>query len=133
MDNLDDLFASAERALKFATNKVYQAEIFVQKIISQRLLFAKNTIKTISNIIEDSGIAVRVYDNAGRYGFSYTSSINQITEIERIVKAAISSMKLGSPDPDFESLPDPKPLPKVDELYDDHIAGTTCINEFAWK
>ncbi len=122
---MDNLFASAERALKFATSKVYQAEIFAQKAINQRLLFAKNEIKTVSNI-EDSGIAVRVYDNAGRYGFSYTSSLNQIEEIERIVKAAVSSMKLGSPDPDFESLPDPKPLPNVQELFDPHIANSAA-------
>jgi PmbA protein len=122
---LDNLFVSAERALKFATSKVYQAEIFAQQIISQRLLFANNSIKTVSNI-EDSGIAVRVYDNAGRYGFSYTSSLNQIKEIERIVDAAVSSMKLGSPDPDFESLPDPKPLPNVQELYDDLIANSSA-------
>ncbi len=122
---MDNLFASAERALRFATSKVYQAEIFAQKIISQRLLFAKNAIKTVSNI-DDSGIAVRVYDNAGRYGFSYTSSLNEMDEIERIVNAAISSMKLGSPDPDFESLPDPKPLPNVQELYDDHIANSSA-------
>jgi PmbA protein len=125
VDNLEYLFASAKRALKFAASKVYQAEIFAQQAISQRLSFAKNTIKTVSNV-EDNGIAVRVYDKAGRYGFSYTSSLNQIDEIERIVKAAISSMKLGSTDPDFESLPDPKPLPNVQELYDDHIANSTA-------
>ncbi|MFX1466738.1 MAG: TldD/PmbA family protein, partial [Promethearchaeota archaeon] len=122
---MDDLFASAERALKFAVNKVYQAEIFVQNIISQRLLFAKNAIKTVSNI-DDSGLAVRVYDTAGRYGFSYTASLSEIEEIERIVNAAVSSMKLGSPDPDFESLPDPKPLPNVQDLYDDHIANSSA-------
>ena len=122
---MDNLFASAERALKFATSKVYQTEIFAQKVISQRLLFAKNSIKTVSNI-EDSGIAVRVYDNAGRYGFSYTASLNEMDEIERIVDAAVSSMRLGSPDPDFESLPDPKPLPNVQELYDDHIANSSA-------
>jgi len=126
VDNLDDLFASAERALKFATSKVYQAEIFAQQINSQRLLFAKNAIKTLSNIVEDSGIAVRVYDNAGRYGFAYTSSLDQIEEIERIINAAISSMKLGSPDPDFDSLPEPKPLPNVQELYDDNIANSSA-------
>jgi len=69
---------------------------------------------------------VRVYDNAGRYGFSYTSSLNQIKEIERIVNAAVSSMKLGSPDPDFESLPDPKHLPNVQELYDNHITHSSA-------
>ncbi|WP_287583618.1 TldD/PmbA family protein [Candidatus Borrarchaeum sp.] len=122
---MDNLFASAERALKFATSKVYQTEIFAQKVISQRLLFAKNAIKTVSNI-EDSGIAVRVYDNAGRYGFSYAASLNEMDEIERIVNAAVSSMRLGSPDPDFESLPDPKPLPNVQELYDDHIANSSA-------
>ena len=122
---MDNLFASAERALKFAASKVYQAEIFAQKIISQSLLFAKNAIKTVSNI-EDNGIAVRVYDNAGRYGFSYTSSLNEMDEIERTVNAAVSSMRLGSPDPEFESLPEPKPLPNVQELYDHYIANSSA-------
>jgi PmbA protein len=121
VDNLDDLFASAERALKFAAGKVYQAEIFAQRLVSQNLSFAKSSIQSLSNI-EDSGLAARVYDSEGRQGFSYTSSITQSGEIERMVNAAVSSMKLGSPDPDFESLPEPKPLPAVQEVYDDSIA-----------
>jgi PmbA protein len=123
-DTVDELFASAEQALKLTTGKVYQAEVFAQRLVSQRLEFAKNAIKSVSNI-EDIGIAVRVYDTVGRQGFSYTSSIYNSDEIERMVNAAVSSMKLGSPDPDFESLPDPKTLPNVQELYDDNIAHSS--------
>lgn len=124
-DSVDNLFASAAKALKLAKSGAYQAEIFVQKIVSQRLSFAKSSIKSVSNI-EDSGIALRVYDNVGRQGFSYTSSINQLDEIERMVNVAVSSMKLGSPDPDFESLPEPKPLPIVLEIFDDDIAHSSA-------
>ena len=122
---MDNLFTSVEQALKLASSKVYQAEIFGQKLVSQRLIFAKNSIKSVSNI-EDSGIALRVYDNEGRQGFSYTSTINQSDEIERMVNAAVSSMKLGSPDPDFESLPEPKPLPSVREIYDANIVNSSA-------
>ncbi|MFX1519327.1 MAG: TldD/PmbA family protein [Promethearchaeota archaeon] len=118
---MDDLFVSVEQALKFAASKVYQAEIFAQRLVSQNLSFAKSSIKSVSNI-EDSGLAARVFDSEGRQGFSYTSSITQSGDIERMVNAAVSSMKLGSTDPDFESLTEPKPLPNVREIYDDNVA-----------
>jgi PmbA protein len=92
-------------------------ELFLEKSKYVNIEISENSIKN-SEIGSDSGISIRVIDNRGSLGFSFTNKLDK-NSIEKMVNIAIRMMRTGTEDTDFKSLP-PKcdKYPSVKGLFD---------------
>jgi len=106
-----------------------QIEVFLADTKMLTMRMERGTIKS-AHSLTDSGASVRVFWKK-HSAMSYTTSLNQ-DDIVNSIKTAISAAKAGRIDPNFTSLPEPKPLPKVVGLYDTNvdsfsIEDATCM------
>ena len=108
----------AEKALKEALKTVKQAEVLETSRSFSRILVENNKVTYIENGSTSSLRVMVIKDK--KIGLSY---INSLTEprVLKAVKVALDFMKVSKPDPDFESLVSPKPLPTVTQIFDEKI------------
>ncbi len=88
--------------------------------------------RDITVTIEKSGIkaadagrgeslSIRCFIHGGM-GYASVSGSDR-RDIDEAVERAVALARQASPDPDFRRLPDPKPAPGVEGLFDDAVAG----------
>jgi PmbA protein len=89
----------------------------------------KGAIET-SQQRESSGVSLKAYYRGG----VGTTSVNALDweRIEEAARAATALAKQSDPDPDFAALPDPEPLPEVEGLFDERIAGLATSQVIQW-
>jgi len=89
----------------------------------------KGAIET-SQQRESSGVSVRAYHRGG----VGSTSVNVLDwgRIEAAAHAAVALAKQSDPDPDFVALPGPQPLPEVEGLFDERIAGLAASQVIGW-
>ena len=118
-----DMFTFADKALRSIENNcnnIKCSEVYLSKDSYINIEIEENSIKN-SKLGTEAGISVRVIDNRGSLGFSFTNKLEDRT-IKKIVKSAVRMMKVGTPDPDFSNLPNKyNNYPTVKGLYDKNI------------
>jgi PmbA protein len=89
----------------------------------------KGAVET-SQSRESSGLSVRAWCKGG----VGSASVNVLDwdRIEEAARTAAALAKQSDPDPDFVALPGPEPLPEVEGLYDDRIAGLSASQAIQW-
>lgn len=95
------------------------AEVFLSRTHSTSVVIEKNSLKH-AYTVSDEGLSVKaVYK--GSVGFSYTT--NLVTRnATKTAELASAQARAGTPDPDFKSLPEPKGLPQIKDIYDKDTA-----------
>ena len=115
-----DFFNLANYGLNLLGNYdgVYaHGEIYLEKSKYVTIEISENSIKN-SEIGSDNGMSIRVIDNRGSLGFSFTNRLNK-NSINNMVKSAVKMMKVGTKDADFKSLPSKcAKYPNVKGLFD---------------
>ena len=108
----------AEKALKESLKIAKQAEVLETSRNFLRMLVENNKVTYIENG-STSSLRIMVVKEK-KIGISY---INSLTEprILKAVKVALDFMNVSKPDPNFESLVSPKPLPTVSKIFDNKI------------
>lgn len=92
-------------------------ELYFQKTKSYDIGLEKNSVKDC-DISNNAGFSVRVFDERGSLGFSYSNDLSKDT-IKKTVIIAIKMMKAGAPNNEFQDLPHPaKSYPTVSGIYD---------------
>ena len=92
-------------------------EIFIEKSKYINIEISENSIKN-SEIGSDNGISLRVINNIGSLGFSFTNKLDK-KSIEKMVNVSVKMMKAGTEDTDFKSLPFKcDKYPSVKDLFD---------------
>jgi len=127
MDDTNDIFELANYGIKIAEKMAPNfkcAEIFVGKNEYTNIELEENSIK-YSEIGNDHGVSIRIYNKRGSLGFAFTNKLNKRI-LEKIIKNAIKMMNAGTADPNFQNLPlKYKTYPKVKKLYDISIKTLT--------
>lgn len=78
----------------------------------------KSSIKQASRI-SDIGIGIRAFKN-GCSGFAYSTG-HDFSVVKRVAELAVSQAKRGTPDPDFEDLPEPRKGKQIEGMFDKKI------------
>jgi len=95
-----------------------EAEAYVEHRRVMELFMEREDFKTF-RMKEHFGVGVRsIVDK--RIGFSHISRLSD-ESLEEVCKAAFKNAKLSPRLEDWISLPSPKPLPKVEGIYDDQV------------
>jgi len=89
----------------------------------------KGAIET-SQLREFSGLSLRVFHRGG-VGSAGVDTL-EWPRIEEAARTAAELARQSDPDPDFVSLPGPEPLPEVEGLYDERIAGLSTSQAIQW-
>lgn len=111
-----DIVAAANRGVREALRAgAQEADAFVTIGDLLAAEVERASIKTVRRSRE-GGIGVRAYVG-GSLGFAYGNQL-KATAVARAARNAVAQARAGTPDPDFHSLPEPGPLPRVQGLYD---------------
>lgn len=123
MDDLLDIAnAACDKAVSEGADCV---EVHVSRGRSFSVSLEKGAIKT-SRSSEHSGASCRAFSRGG-VGFS-SANVLERERIDGAAQTAAALARQADPDPDFVSLPGPAPLPEVEGLYDDRIAGLSVAD-----
>ncbi len=115
-----ELVKNITNIIKVRETNVKCSEVYLSKDKYINIEIEENSIKN-STLGTEMGVSVRVIDNRGSLGFSFTNKFEKKT-IDKIVNTAIKMMKVGTSDPDFKDLPKkPKNYPSIRGLYDKNI------------
>jgi PmbA protein len=123
MEENYDVFNLANKGLHLAEKDIKDlkcVEVFVGLNEYLNIEVEQNAIKH-SEIGNEGGISIRVYNNQGSLGFAFTN-IFKPTSIQKIVKTASKMMNVGSADPYFTDLPAKSSrYPPIKGIYDSNI------------
>jgi PmbA protein len=105
------------------------AEVRVSEGRSFSTSLEKGAVKT-SQAQESSGLSLRAFCRGG----VGSASVNTLewTRIQDAARKAAALARQSNPDPDFVSLPGPAPLPEVEGLFDERIAGLGSAEVIRW-
>jgi len=106
MEQTLNVFSLANYALKFIeknSTNLKGAEVYFDFSKYLNIDIEENSIKN-SEQGSDGGVSVRLINQKGSLGFSFTNRLKK-KNIEKIIKIALKMMKSGTEDPDFKSLP----------------------------
>lgn len=101
------------------------AQVQVSRGRSFSVSLEKGAIKT-SHASTYSGMGVRAFCRGG-VGWS-SANVLQRNRVDEAARMAAALARQADPDPDFVSLPGPQPLPEVEGLWDDRIAGLSVAD-----
>ena len=101
---------------------VKHAEAFFTSTKTIEVAIRNSEILT-QNMIDDSGVGLRVVTSGNKVGFACTNALNKKTIMETGEKA-LAIAKASSPTPDF-ALPATTKIPKVERLFDPHVVEAT--------
>ncbi|MGQ9732297.1 MAG: TldD/PmbA family protein [Candidatus Zipacnadales bacterium] len=93
------------------------------------VLLEKGAIKA-SQSRQSSGLVVTAYYRGGSGGAN--ADVLDSSSIKKSESTAAALDRQSDPDPDFVSLPCHSPLPDVEGLYDERIAGLSSSQVIAW-
>ncbi len=115
-----ELLTVAERAVRSALQQgAAEAEAFVYTGRGTSVGIERGQI-TKTDRIMDQGVGIRVQINK-TIGFAYTNLTNNPTIIDTVIGKALSAARASKPDPDWKSLPQPKPYPTLPPSVDPKI------------
>ncbi|MGQ9515113.1 MAG: TldD/PmbA family protein [Thermoproteota archaeon] len=97
-----------------------EAEVVARRGRYASVVVERSAIKSSSGS-EGIQLAIRAYVGKSM-GLAFTTRADR-EAIEEMVSAANSLARSSQPDPNFEALPEPKPYPKVEGLYDKELAN----------
>jgi len=127
MEQTLDVFSLANFALKFIeknSTNLKGAEVYFGFSKYLNIDIEENSIKN-SEQGSDGGFSVRLINEKGSLGFSFTNRLKK-KNIEKIINIALKMMKSGTEDPDFKSLPlSNGNYINVKNLYDKNIKHIT--------
>ncbi|MBD3197035.1 MAG: hypothetical protein GF317_18420 [Candidatus Lokiarchaeota archaeon] len=134
MKNQNELLDLLQYGLNFinkSNENIRASELFLNNNEYINIEIEENSIKN-SEIGEETGLAVRIIDNRGTLGFSFTNFIEK-KPIKDTIRNAIKMMKAGTPDPDFKDLPSTiNNYPSINRLYDKDIEILKIEDCFAY-
>jgi len=123
MNNKVDVYSLAKYGLNLAeksNSNLRCAEIFFGKNKYINIEIEENSIKN-SEIGSNFGVSIRVIDNRGSLGFTFTNNLEK-KSIEKMIKIAIKMMNAGTEDLDFKNLPEKYDVyPSVKGLFDSNL------------
>ena len=123
---MSDLLDMAVRACKAAEAAgADQAQVSISKGRYFSTSLEKGAIKT-SQMAESAGAMIRAFYRGG-VGTANADS-GDATDIKQAAETAAALSRQADPDPDFVSLPGPAPLPEVEGLFDERIAGVSVTD-----
>jgi PmbA protein len=110
----------AENAVKAALIRGAQdAEAYVYEGQASNIGIELGQINKTNRII-DRGLGIRVAVNKA-IGFAYTNIIEDVKAVEKAVTSALSSARASKPDLDWNGLPQKKPFPITENIFDKKI------------
>lgn len=96
-----------------SSSKAEQTEVLLSVSDNTLTRFANNEIH--QNVAwKNVGVSVRVIIKKNKVGVASTNALDS-TSLKNVLEKAIRLAKLQEPDPYFQSLPEPHPLPQVDQ------------------
>lgn len=123
MTEENEVYDLASYGLRFTEkieSNLKSAELFFMKNEYLNIEIEENEVKN-AEVGEDQGISVRVIDNRGSLGFSFTNKFTK-TAIEFIIKNAIAMMSAGTGDKDLKNFPEKvDQYPSVKGMYSPEI------------
>jgi PmbA protein len=127
---MGDLLDIAVRACEVAMGAGAEfAQVSASRGRSFSVSLEKGAIET-SQQREHSGVSVRAWYRGG----VGSTGVNVLDwdRIEEAARGAAALAKQSDPDPDFVSLPGPEPLPEVEGLHDERMAGLSVAQVVRW-
>jgi PmbA protein len=116
----EELLATAEKAVKSALQLgAAEAEVFLYSGKATSVGIERGQISKTDRIY-DQGAGMRVQVNKA-IGFAYTNMPNNSKAIEDVIQKALSAARASKPDPNWKSLPQPKPYPKLPSGVDPKV------------
>ncbi|MHA2037406.1 MAG: TldD/PmbA family protein [Promethearchaeota archaeon] len=102
------------------TNEIIRSEVFFEKDRYISIDIEENSVKN-SEVGEDHGLSIRVINKNGALGFAFSNKVERIT-VEELCNSALKMMKVSTPDPDFQDLPNSyQKYPEVNGLFDKNL------------
>ncbi len=116
----EELLASAERTVHSALQQgAAEAEAFFYNGKATSVGIERGQIVKTDRII-DQGVGVRVQINK-TIGFAYTNLTHNPQAIDTVISKALAAARASKPDPNWTSLPQPKPYPTLPPSVDSKI------------
>lgn len=123
---MDDLSKIADDACETAIREgAEQAEVHVGRGRGFSTTLEKGAIKS-TQASEYGWLSIRAFYRGG-VGRSHANTLDR-GRVRGAATTAAALSRQADPDPDFVSLPGPAPLPEVEGLYDDRIAGLSVAD-----
>jgi len=108
----------AERALRKALRAAEQAEVLETSKSFLRVLIENDKVTYVESGSTGSLRVMVIKDK--KIGLSRIDGLTE-TRVLKAVETALDSMRASKPDPDFEKLVGPKPLPAASQIFDGKI------------